>query len=56
MQLFVCTAIATMGHDVQMQGAVPVDYTVTSEVADKGDGKLLDYYRGFGFESGRQSL
>lgn len=30
--------------------------TVTSEVADKGDGKLLDYYRGFGFESGRQSL
>ena len=55
MQLFMCTAIATMSHDVQMQGAVAADYMVTLEAADKGDGKLLDYYRGFGFKSGRQS-
>ena len=54
MQLFMCTAIASMSHDVQMQGAVPADYMVTLTAADEGDGKLLDYYRGFGFKSGRQ--
>lgn len=57
MRYLMCVAVATMSHVEQLRGGDPSAYTVTLDAADRGDGKLLAYYGGFGFKaaSERQS-
>ena len=49
MRYFMCAALAAVRSDLPKRS--DVRYQVMLEAADRGDGKLIEYYRGFGFAS-----
>lgn len=50
MRYFMCASLAALCADLQVREEL-FHYEVRLEAADNGDGKLLEYYRGFGFTS-----
>jgi hypothetical protein len=53
MRYFMCASLAALCADLQVKEEI-FHYKVQLDAADKGDGKLFEYYRGFGFTSNPQ--